>query len=109
VRKATLRPLLVKVGPDLQWNEHIEGDGETIFRHLQARLRRHCFARPLVPLLGGQAPCVVPDREQGLLIARHPSARSLAPDDLGRGATMQLVNGVAIPVSPAPPAPGGWR
>jgi bifunctional non-homologous end joining protein LigD len=33
VRKATLRSLLVKVGLGLQWNEHIEGDGETLFRH----------------------------------------------------------------------------
>jgi bifunctional non-homologous end joining protein LigD len=33
VRKATLRSLLVKVGPGLRWNEHIEGDGESIFRH----------------------------------------------------------------------------
>jgi len=33
VRKATLRSLLVKVGPGLRWNEHIEGDGETIFRY----------------------------------------------------------------------------
>jgi hypothetical protein len=32
VRKATLRSLLVKVGPGIRWNEHIEGDGETIFR-----------------------------------------------------------------------------
>ena len=31
--KATLRSLLVKVAPGLRWNEHIEGDGETIFRH----------------------------------------------------------------------------
>jgi bifunctional non-homologous end joining protein LigD len=33
VRKATLRSLLVKVRPGLRWNEHIEGDGESIFRH----------------------------------------------------------------------------
>jgi bifunctional non-homologous end joining protein LigD len=33
VRKATLRSLLVKVAPGLRWNEHVEGDGETIFRH----------------------------------------------------------------------------
>jgi bifunctional non-homologous end joining protein LigD len=33
VRKATLRSLLVKTGPGLRRNEHIEGDGETIFRH----------------------------------------------------------------------------
>jgi hypothetical protein len=40
VRKATLRSLLIKTGPGLRWNEHIEGDGETIFRHLQAGARR---------------------------------------------------------------------
>jgi ATP-dependent DNA ligase len=33
VRRATLRSLPVKTGPGLRWNEHIEGDGETIFRH----------------------------------------------------------------------------
>jgi bifunctional non-homologous end joining protein LigD len=33
VRKATLRSLLVKTGPGPRWNEHIEGDGETIFGH----------------------------------------------------------------------------
>jgi bifunctional non-homologous end joining protein LigD len=33
VRKATLRSLLVKVGPGLRWNEHIEGDGPTVFAH----------------------------------------------------------------------------
>jgi hypothetical protein len=33
LRKATLRSLLIKTGPGLRWNEHFEGDGETIFRH----------------------------------------------------------------------------
>jgi bifunctional non-homologous end joining protein LigD len=33
VRKATLWSLLIKAGPGLRWNEHIEGDGGTIFRH----------------------------------------------------------------------------
>ena len=33
VRKAMLRSLLIKAGPGLRWNEHIEGDGESIFRH----------------------------------------------------------------------------
>jgi bifunctional non-homologous end joining protein LigD len=31
--RATLRSLLVKTGAGLRWNEHIEGDGEAIFRH----------------------------------------------------------------------------
>ena len=33
VRKATLRSMLAKVGLGLRFNEHIEGDGETVFRH----------------------------------------------------------------------------
>jgi len=57
VRKATLWSLLIKTGPGLRWNEHIEGNGETIFLspRLQARVRRHRFqaerlALPLRPL-----------------------------------------------------------
>jgi hypothetical protein len=33
MRKATLRSLLIKSTLGLRWNEHIEGDGEPIFRH----------------------------------------------------------------------------
>src|SRR5262245_82209 len=33
VREATLRSVLTKVGHGIRWNEHIEGDGATIFRH----------------------------------------------------------------------------
>ena len=33
VRKATLRSVLTRVGHGIRWNEHIEGDGATIFRH----------------------------------------------------------------------------
>jgi bifunctional non-homologous end joining protein LigD len=33
VRKAILRSVLTKVGHGIRWNEHIEGDGATIFRH----------------------------------------------------------------------------
>jgi bifunctional non-homologous end joining protein LigD len=34
VRKATLRSVLTKVGHAIRWNEQIEGDGATIFRHV---------------------------------------------------------------------------
>jgi bifunctional non-homologous end joining protein LigD len=33
VRKATLRSMLAKAGLGLRFNEHIEGDGPTIFAH----------------------------------------------------------------------------
>jgi hypothetical protein len=33
VRKATLRSMLAKAGLGLRFNEHLEGDGRTIFAH----------------------------------------------------------------------------
>jgi bifunctional non-homologous end joining protein LigD len=33
VRKATLASVLAKAGPGIRFNEHIEGDGATVFRH----------------------------------------------------------------------------
>jgi len=33
VRKATLAYALTKAGPGILFNEHMEGDGETVFRH----------------------------------------------------------------------------
>ncbi|MBV8419380.1 MAG: DNA ligase, partial [Hyphomicrobiales bacterium] len=33
VRKATLASIVAKARPGIRFNEHIEGDGETVFRH----------------------------------------------------------------------------
>ena len=33
VRKATLASVLAKASPGIRFNEHMEGDGETVFRH----------------------------------------------------------------------------
>lgn len=33
VRKATLASIAAKARPGIRFNEHIEGDGETVFRH----------------------------------------------------------------------------
>ena len=32
-RKATLEMTLVKAGPGIRFNEHLEGDGDIVFRH----------------------------------------------------------------------------
>jgi hypothetical protein len=32
-RKATLEMIVAKAGPGIRFNQHIEGDGETVFRH----------------------------------------------------------------------------
>jgi bifunctional non-homologous end joining protein LigD len=56
LRKATLASVLAKAGPGIRFNEHIEGDGPTVFRPcLQAGARRHCLEAkglglPLRPL-----------------------------------------------------------
>jgi bifunctional non-homologous end joining protein LigD len=33
IRKATLAPILAKARPGIRFNEHIEGDGPTVFAH----------------------------------------------------------------------------
>jgi bifunctional non-homologous end joining protein LigD len=33
VRKATLASIVAKTGPGIRFNEHIEGDGSTVFAH----------------------------------------------------------------------------
>jgi bifunctional non-homologous end joining protein LigD len=32
-RKATLEMILARAGPGIRFNEHMDGDGETVFRH----------------------------------------------------------------------------
>ena len=44
--KATLASIVAKAHPGIRFNEHIEGDGETVFRHacklgLERYVRRH--------------------------------------------------------------------
>jgi len=63
VRKATLRSMLAKAGLGLRFNEHIEGDGPTVFAHA-------CPARPGRHRL----------QAQGLKLSLRPLAR-LAQDE----------------------------
>jgi hypothetical protein len=46
VRKATLRSMLAKAGLGLRFNEHLEGDGPTVFAHAcKVGLQRDEFRR----------------------------------------------------------------
>jgi hypothetical protein len=38
------RSILAKSGPGIRFNEHMEGDGETVFRHACNRIRIITFA-----------------------------------------------------------------
>jgi hypothetical protein len=55
-RKATLQIILAKAGAGMQFNEHMDGDGETVFRHAcKLGLERYCdeaegLAVPIRPL-----------------------------------------------------------
>jgi hypothetical protein len=48
--KATLEMILAKAGPGIRFNEHIEGDGATVFRRVQAKRRRNCLEAEGLPL-----------------------------------------------------------
>jgi bifunctional non-homologous end joining protein LigD len=46
VRKATLRSMLAKAGLGLRFNEHIEGDGPTVFAHACKMGREGIVSKP---------------------------------------------------------------
>jgi ATP-dependent DNA ligase len=52
-RKASLEMILAKAGPGIRFNEHMEGDGETVFRHAckwaSKALSRSARTRRIVP------------------------------------------------------------
>jgi len=63
VRKATLRSMLAKAGLGLRFNEHLEGDGPTIFAHackmgLEGLVskRKDSMLRPLARLAQDEEP-----------------------------------------------------
>jgi bifunctional non-homologous end joining protein LigD len=41
-RKATLQMILAKAWPGIRFNEHMQGDGETVFRHVCVPKTRFC-------------------------------------------------------------------
>jgi hypothetical protein len=53
VRKATLRSMLAKAGLGLRFNEHLEGDGPTIFAHACKMGLHRVEAQGLALPLGG--------------------------------------------------------
>src|SRR5215472_15851488 len=69
VRKATLRSMLAKTGLGLRFNEHMEGDGPTVFAHAcQDGARRHRVETegPLSPSITCTAKPSASPQPQGL-------------------------------------------
>src|SRR5262245_27833590 len=83
VRKATLRSLLVKTGPGLRWNEHIEGDGASIFRHAcKLGLEGVVSKRKDSPYRSGRSP--------DWLKMKNPAAPAVKREAEGWGPTLML-------------------
>jgi len=84
VRKATLRSMLAKAGLGLRFNEHIEGDGPTVFAHackmgLEGIVskRKHSTYRSgrspdWLKMKNPDAPAVKREAEEGLAVMRRP-------------------------------------
>src|SRR5262249_1543749 len=57
VRKATLRSMLAKTGLGLRFNEHMEGDGPTVFAHAcKMGLEGIVSKRKALPYRSGRSP-----------------------------------------------------
>ena len=57
VRKATLRSMLAKAGLGLRFNEHLEGDGPTVFAHAcKLGLEGNCLEAQGFPYRSGCSP-----------------------------------------------------
>jgi hypothetical protein len=76
--KATLRSLLVKTGPGLRWNEHIEGDGEANFATPVRWAGGHLFKRGS-PYRPGRSP----DRAK-MKNPHAPAVKREAEEEWGR-------------------------
>jgi bifunctional non-homologous end joining protein LigD len=49
--------ILAMSGPGIRFNEHMEGDGEAVFRHAcKARAGRYCFEGKDSPYRSGRSP-----------------------------------------------------
>jgi bifunctional non-homologous end joining protein LigD len=79
-RKATLEIILAKAGPGIRFNEHIEGDGETVFLHAcKLRLESVVSKRKESSYRSGRSPDWLKMKN-----ADAPAVKREAEEDWGR-------------------------
>jgi bifunctional non-homologous end joining protein LigD len=80
VRKATLASVLAKAGPGIRFNEHIEGDGATVFQHAcKLGLEGIVSKRKDSPYRSGRSPDWLKMKNP-----THDAVRREAEEDWGR-------------------------
>jgi bifunctional non-homologous end joining protein LigD len=80
-RKATLEMILAKAGPGLGFNEHMEGDGEPVFRHAcKMGLEGIVSKRKDSPYRSGRSPDWLRMKN-----ANAPAVKREAEEDWGKG------------------------
>jgi bifunctional non-homologous end joining protein LigD len=81
VRKATLASVLARAGPGIRFNEHIEGDGPTVFAHAcKLRLEGIVSKRLGSRYRSGRSRRWVKSKNP-----KHPAVKREAEEDWGRG------------------------
>jgi bifunctional non-homologous end joining protein LigD len=79
-RKANLEMILAKAGPGIRFNEHMEGDGETVFRHAcKLGLEGIVSKRKESPYRSGRSPDWLKMKD-----ANAPAVKREAEEDWGR-------------------------
>jgi bifunctional non-homologous end joining protein LigD len=80
-RKATLEMILTKAGPGIRFNEHMEGDGEIVFRHAcKMRLEGIVSKRKGSTYRSGRSPDWLKMKN-----ADAPAVKREAEEDWGKG------------------------
>jgi bifunctional non-homologous end joining protein LigD len=80
VRKATLTSVLAKAGPGIRFNEHIEGDGPTVFAHAcKLGLEGIVSKRLGSPYRSGRSRHWVKSKNP-----KHPAVKREAEEDWGK-------------------------
>jgi bifunctional non-homologous end joining protein LigD len=80
VRKATLATVLARVGHGIWFNDHIEGDGQTVFRHAcKLRLEGIVSKRKDSPYRSGRSPDWLKMKNPA-----HPAVKREEEEDWGR-------------------------
>jgi bifunctional non-homologous end joining protein LigD len=81
VRKATLASIVAKAGPGIRFNEHIEGDGPTVFVHAcKLGVEGIVSKRKNSPYRSGRSPDWLKMKN-----ADAPAVKREAEEDWGKG------------------------
>jgi hypothetical protein len=96
-RKASLEMILAKAGPGIRFNEHMEGDGETVFRQAcQLGFEGIVSKRLGSPYVSGRSRYWGQEQESGSTGSEAGSRRGLGPGSMAIKETAKTLLVVAV-------------